>query len=262
MNLSNFIKHQQNLLTIYFTAGYPELEDTARIIEELSSAGVGMIEVGLPFSDSLVDGLVIQQSNKVALVNGMSLKKLFLQLSAAKDNFNPEVPLIFMGSINPLMQYGMEKFVKDAVKSKISGAIIPDMSPEVYEAEYKDLFEANNLATCFLVSPHTPEERIHYIDSLTTGFIYAVSSDATTGDKLSIDQNKKAYYQKLKDLNLANPFLIGFGIRDRESFLAACEYGSGGIIGSDFIRCLSEKKDIKEYCQGFLAHKSGHLKGH
>ncbi len=237
-----FETKKEHILSIYFTAGYPNLDDTGKIILELQSAGVDMIEVGIPYSDPLADGEVIQSSGKKALENGMSIDLLFEQLSQIKDKVN--IPLIAMGYYNQLLQYGAEKFCKKCVQVGISGLIFPDLPLEIYLEEYKGLFEDYNLCNIFLIAPQTSDERIKKLDKYTSGFLYIVSSASTTGIKSNLKRQKE-YFERIKGLNLHRPKLIGFGISDNKTFLESCKYASGAIIGSAFINYLSTIAKIK-----------------
>ncbi len=238
-----FQHKQQNILSIYFTAGFPQLDDTAEIILELQKNHVDLIEVGIPFSDPMADGVVIQQSNSVALRNGMNLKLLFNQLESIKEKVH--IPLILMGYLNPVMQYGFENFCRDCVTSGISGMIIPDLPFKDYMEEYKPVADKYGLKVIMLITPETLEERIHLIDENTDGFIYMVSSSATTGTKDKFNDINLNYFQRINHLELKNPRLIGFGISNKETITAAFENAAGAIIGSKFIRLLDEEKNPK-----------------
>jgi tryptophan synthase alpha chain len=235
-----FQKKQRNILSIYFTAGFPALNDTAVIIGELQKAGIDMIEVGIPFSDPMADGPVIQESSTVALRNGMNLKLLFSQLETLKDEVR--IPLIMMGYLNPVMQYGFEQFCRNCQKADVSGMIIPDLPFNDYLNDYKPVADRYGLKMVMLITPETSEERIRLIDKHTDGFIYMVSSAATTGAQKSFDEQKRAYFHRINSLGLRNPRLIGFGISNRETLAAAFENASGAIIGSKFISLLAEEK--------------------
>ncbi len=232
-----FENKHENILNIYFTAGYPNINDTVTIISELEKAGVDLIEVGIPYSDPLADGPTIQESGTVALKNGFTLKLLFEQIREARKTTT--VPLILMGYVNQLMQYGIEKFVKECADSGVDGLIIPDLPPAVFERDYKELFAIHNLSFTFLVTPNTSDERIKMLDNLTTGFLYVVSSASITGAKSGISDEQVAYFERIKPL-ISSPKLIGFGISDNETFTTACSYAEGAIIGSAFIKMLSK----------------------
>ena len=235
---------QQNIFSVYFTAGFPELNSTASIIEELQAQGIDMIEVGIPFSDPMADGPVIQNSSTIALQNGMNLKLLFAQLETIRDRVH--IPLILMGYLNPVMQYGFESFCQDCQKAGVSGMIIPDLPFHDYINEYKPIADHYDLKVIMLITPETSEERVRLIDQHTDGFIYMVSSAATTGAQTSFNDTKQAYFRRINQMGLKNPRLIGFGISNKATLDAAFENGAGAIIGSKFITLLGEKETIKE----------------
>jgi len=245
-----FAEKKTGILNVFYTAGFPNLKDTVNIAQSLEQAGVDIIEIGIPFSDPIADGPVIQESNKVALENGMTLKVLLQQVKEVRANVN--LPIILMGYINPIMQYGIEKFCKDSAAAGVDGVILPDMPMDVYQAEYKSMFELYKLSNTFLISPTTSEKRIRQIDSATNGFIYAVSSSSTTGAKQGFNEEQEAYFKKLQSMKLKNPFLIGFGISNHQTFSKACEYASGAIVGSAFITLLRDSKDRKGDIQRFV----------
>ena len=241
---------KQNILSIYFTAGYPALNDTLRTIHELDKAGVDMIEIGMPFSDPIADGPVIQRSSEKALFNGMTIKLLFKQLARVRKITN--LPLILMGYINPVFKFGMENFLHKCRKTGIDGIIIPDLPVEEYLLSYEVLFEKYNVHNILLISLQTPDERITYLDSVSKGFLYVVSSAATTGAINNFDESQKAYFKKVNDLNLKAPRLTGFGISNNETFIQACNFANGAIIGSSFIRALDGDVTLPENIQGFI----------
>ncbi len=240
-----FETKRNNILSVFYTAGYPEFDDTVRIAIALEKSGVDMVEIGIPFSDPVADGPVIQESNKVALDNGMTLKKLLGQVREIRKSVN--LPIILMGYLNPVLQYGFDKFCKEAAESGVDGLILPDMPMDEYQLEYKSIVESNNLCNTFLISPTTSEERIRKIDDATNGFIYAVSSSSITGGKSNFSNDQKAYFRRLNELGFKNPFLIGFGISNHETFSKACDYGAGAIVGSSFITLLKEHGDIDKF---------------
>lgn len=243
-----FEQKKENILNIYFTAGYPELNDTVTIIKELDDAGVDLIEVGIPYSDPLADGPTIQASGTQALNNGFTLKLLFEQIREARNVSN--VPLILMGYVNQLMQFGIEKFIETCAEVGVDGLIIPDLPPKVFDEEYKELFAKHNLSFTFLITPNTADDRIRMLDELTTGFIYVVSSASITGAKSGISDEQITYFKRLNEGDLiTSPKLIGFGISDNETFTTACDYANGAIIGSAFIKMLADKgvAGIAEY---------------
>ncbi|HJX70311.1 MAG TPA: tryptophan synthase subunit alpha, partial [Bacteroidales bacterium] len=232
-----FVKKKSEILSVYFTAGYPKLDDTVTIIKILENNGVDLVEIGMPFSDPMADGPVIQQSNDQALKNGMSLKLLFRQLEHIRSEVS--IPLIMMGYLNPVMQYGIENFCKKCDELMLDGVILPDLPYEIYIEKYQAVFERYNLHKIFLVSPQTSEERIRKIDEISNGFIYMVSSSSTTGVREKIDKDQEDYFLRSQKMNLKNPRLIGFGISNNETFQRACKYANGAIIGSAFIRALA-----------------------
>lgn len=239
-----FKNKKSEILSIYFTAGYPHLDDTVAIIGALQNGGADMIEVGIPFSDPMADGPVIQASSSVALRNGMSLRLLFEQLEAIKDRIN--IPLVMMGYLNPLMQYGFEKFCSDCARVGVSGLIVPDLPFADYLETYKPVADRYDLRMIMLITPETSEERIRLIDAHTEGFIYMVSSASTTGAQKSFDEQKQAYFRRINAMNLRNPRLIGFGISNRATLQAAFDNASGAIIGSKFISLLGENATAEE----------------
>lgn len=237
-----FKNKNRNILSIYFTAGFPGLNDTAGIINQLQNSGVDLIEIGIPFSDPLSDGPTIQHSNEVALKNGMTVKFLFDQLIDIRKSIT--IPLVLMSYFNPVLQYGVENFCKKASKLGVDGVIIPDLPLQNYLDEYKSIFEKNNLFNILLITPQTSESRIRFIDDNSNGFIYMVSSSSITGANSEININQKKYFEKIKEMNLKNPTLIGFGISDKNTFNEACEFGNGAIIGSSFIRAIQKNGEL------------------
>ena len=246
-----FSKKPANILSIYFTAGYPHLEDTIKILSALEENGADMIEIGMPYSDPLADGPIIQQSGMHALENGMTIEKLFEQLRNYKKNRTGGCPLILMGYLNPVLQYGFENFCKDAHDCGISGIILPDLPLAEYEREFKETLEKYKLDFIFLVTPQTSDARIRKIDSLSTGFIYAVSSSSVTGSNVDMNQQEN-YFKKLQDMKLKNKVLIGFGISNRQNFQQACKYSAGAIIGSAFIKSFGQEKEVEASAKVFL----------
>ncbi len=249
-----FQEKKEDILSIYFTAGYPDLKDTRAVLKNLQDAGADMVEIGMPFSDPLADGPVIQESSKKALENGMSLAVLFEQLKDCRKEIN--MPIVLMGYLNPVMQYGIEKFLTSCKAVGVDGTILPDLPLGEYEEEYKTLFTQNGISNIFLVTPETSAERIKYIDQLSSGFIYAVSSSSTTGkDK---DWNlQEGYFKRLKDSNLKHPVLAGFGVKDHESFVAATEHTNGAIIGTAFIRTLTKADNLSTSIISFIQQVKG-----
>jgi tryptophan synthase alpha chain len=245
-----FQEKKEQVLSVYFTAGYPNLEDTVPVIQELVKDGVDLIEIGMPFSDPVADGPVIQHSSLIALQNGMSIRKLFDQLKDIRKTV--DIPLILMGYINPVLQYGVEAFCQKCNEIGIDGLIIPDLPLDVYETEFKSVFEANNLHNIFLITPQTSDERLHKIDEVSTGFIYMVSSNSTTGAKTSVSDFQKQYFERVNLMSLKNPRLIGFGISNAETFRNACQYASGAIIGSAFVKALEGHTTVGQKVSGFI----------
>jgi len=244
-----FQTKKSNILSIYFTAGHPGLSDTATIIKAIEKSGVDMIEIGIPFSDPIADGPLIQQSNKVALINGMSLKLLFEQLKNIRKEIS--IPILLMGPLNPVFRFGMEKFCDKCREVGIDGTIIPDLPAYEYEEKYIKTFEKNDLYNIFLVTPQTDNDRIKHLDALSKGFIYLVSSYATTGSGKGFEQSQ-SYFERLKNMNLKNPRLIGFGIKDKSTFQNACRYAHGAIIGTAFIKALEMEGEIEEKVKNFI----------
>ncbi len=245
-----FSDKKTEILSVYFTAGYPAADDTRTVIKTLADSGVDLIEIGMPFSDPMADGPVIQQSNDKALKNGMNLRLLFRQLEGIRSDVS--IPLIMMGYLNPVMQYGIKEFCEKCHELMIDGIILPDLPYEIYTEKYRELFEDFNLHKIFLVSPQTSEERIRKIDAISKGFIYMVSSSSTTGAREKIVKEQEDYFLRLQQMNLKNPRLIGFGISNRETFQRACKYANGAIIGSAFIKALAEEGDLKENIRRFV----------
>ena len=234
--INQTLNQDKKLLSIYFTAGFPQLEDTVPILEQLQEADVDMIELGLPFSDPLADGPTIQESSTQALRNGMTTDKLFSQLEGIRERIH--VPLIVMGYFNPMMQYGVERFCKRCQEVGIDGLIIPDLPADVYHEQYQSLFQQYGLLNMFLITPQTPEERIRYIDQVSEGFIYMVSSAATTGAQGSFGDTQQHYFQRIADMKLQSKLLVGFGISNAETYQSAVAHSQGAIIGSAFIKHL------------------------
>ncbi|RAU83170.1 tryptophan synthase subunit alpha [Pontibacter arcticus] len=245
-----FERKPDNLLSVYFTAGYPTLEATVPIILELEKNGVDLIEIGMPFSDPLADGPTIQQSSEIAIRNGMTIPKLFEQLQEIRKH--TQLPLVLMGYLNPVMQYGVERFCQQAQEVGIDGIILPDLPLADYVREYKTIFEKYGLCKIFLVTPQTPEQRIREIDSHTNGFIYMVSSASVTGSTNGNAVINTDYFQRVKSMELRNPGIIGFGIHNNDTFTEACKHASGAIIGSAFIEALSKEGNLEENISTFI----------
>lgn len=238
--ITNLFETKKNgILSVYFTAGYPQLDDTVTILKELEKKGIDSVEIGIPFSDPMADGLVIQEAATQALRNGMSLHLLFDQLKDIRKEV--QIPLIFMGYLNPIMQFGFEAFCKKCVEVGVDGMIIPDLPFADYMADYKETADRYDLKMIMLITPETSEERIRQIDEHTSGFIYMVSSAATTGAQQSFDEQKQAYFRRINAMKLRNPRLVGFGISNKTTFDAAASNSSGAIIGSKFIQLLKSE---------------------
>lgn len=249
-----FEAKSNKVLNVYCTAGYPQLNSTLEVMNALQQNGANIIELGMPYSDPLADGQVIQHSSSIALANGMTIEKLFEQLKEFRKEIH--VPVVLMGYMNPVLQYGFEQFCKDAAGVGIDGLILPDLPEYEFETEYGSIIKKYGLDFIFLVTPETSDERIKKLDSLSSGFLYAVSSSSTTGSDKNMT-NVNAYLQKLKTLQLKNPVLVGFGIKDKQTFDAVCAHANGAIIGSAFIKALEDSTDIakttKEFLTGILA---------
>jgi len=245
-----FQNKAKNVLTVYFTAGYPNLNDTKRTIIELDQSGVDCIEIGMPYSDPLADGETIQQSSAVALNNGLTLDILFEQLQGIRSETS--VPLILMGYLNQLVQYGLDAFCKRAKEVGVDGLIIPDMPLHSFEKEYQKTIESYGLHAIFLITPRTPEDRIKKIDSLSKGFIYVVSDSSITGKQKGINDQQVDYFNRIKSYNLTNPLQVGFGISTHSDFARVCEHMQGAIIGSAFIRHVGAKKPVADFIHSIL----------
>lgn len=249
-----FKQKNQKVLNIYFTAGFPSLDDTLPILESIQDAGADIAEIGMPYSDPVADGETIQISNHIALNNGMSLNLLFSQLKFMRETVS--IPVILMGYINPVLQFGVEEFCKKCHEIGVDGLILPDLPINEYVQEYKAIFDKYGIVNIFLITPQTSEERILQIDQNSEGFIYMVSSASITGATSGITSTMIEYFERVNALPLQNPRLIGFGINDHDSFSKASEYAQGAIIGSAFIRILQQSKnlklDIQNYIRGVL----------
>lgn len=245
-----FTSGANKILSVYFTAGYPGRDSTTEIIQSLAEAGADMIEIGMPFSDPMADGPIIQQSGDRALKNGMSLKLLFAQLRDIRKKV--DIPLLLMGYLNPVLQFGIDNFCRHCADTGIDGVILPDLPLEVYNEEFQKQFESSGLHNILLISPQTSIERIKKIDAASRAFVYMVSASSTTGVKGTFSQEQITYFERINAMDLSNPTLIGFGISDHESFIAACRYATGAIIGSAFVKMLSQSKDLKEDIRRFV----------
>ncbi len=238
-------KEGKPLLSIYFTAGYPTLDSTISIAKKLEEAGADFLEIGFPYSDPVADGPVVQHSSEVALENGMTVKILFEQLRELRSHVS--IPVFLMGYVNPVLQFGIEKFCEECKNVGINGVIIPDLPMYEYEELYKETFEKNGIANIFIVTPQTSEERILKIDSLSNSFIYLLSSNATTGKTLDVGDNTTAYFKRIRDLQLKNPLIVGFGISDKSTFEKASSFTAGAIIGSAFVKRLKEQDFLNQF---------------
>jgi tryptophan synthase alpha chain len=250
--INRILQEDKKLLSIYFTAGYPNLDDTTKIITELEKSGVDLIEIGLPFSDPLADGPTIQASSTQALKNGMTSELLFEQVATIRETIN--VPLIIMGYFNPIMQFGVEQFCQKCHEVGIDGLIIPDLPLEIYESDYKALFEKYDLKNIFLITPQTSDERILKIDNLSNSFIYMVSSSSVTGNQTGFNEIQEKYFERIAAMNIKNPQVIGFGISDKTTFQQATKHQKGAIIGSAFITFLKNNPiaDIQNFIKNIL----------
>lgn len=247
---SLFSSKKNNLLSVFYTAGFPKLDDTIAIAQHLQAAGADIIEIGIPFSDPVADGPTIQESNKIALDNGMHLHLLLEQVKEIRKTV--DIPIILMGYLNPVMQYGVDNFCKDAADAGVDGLILPDMPMEEYLQDYQEVFEEHGMSNTFLISPTTSEKRIRNIDAATKGFIYAVAASSTTGAKGEFTKDQVDYFKRLKSMKLSNPILIGFGISNHDTFSVASSYGSGAIVGSAFINLLKASSNFERDIVGFV----------
>ncbi len=253
--MKNSLKHlfetkKEKLLSIYFSAGYPALNSTTTIINQLGKSGVDFIEVGIPFSDPLADGPIIQKSGTIALKNGMNLNLLFEQLESIKDT--NKTPLIMMGYWNSILQYGLRNFLESCQKVGVSGAILPDLPMEIYIKNYKSLFEKYDIPMVFLITPQTSEERIRQLDNISNSFIYAVSSSSTTGKKTGIEGSKE-YLDRIKNYQLKNPLITGFNIKTKSDFQFACKFTQGVVIGSAFKQSIKNETTLEKNIAEFVS---------
>ncbi|TRX72330.1 tryptophan synthase subunit alpha [Carboxylicivirga sp. M1479] len=250
--LQQLFSDKKDICSVYYTAGFPQGNDTVTVLKALEDGGADLVEIGMPFSDPLADGPTIQASSEQALDNGMSIKILFEQLKDVRKNV--QIPIVLMGYFNPVFKFGVEKFIAKCQYLGIDGLIIPDLPFDEYRDKYQGLFESAGIANIFLITPQTSNERIQLIDEHSKGFIYVVSSASVTGAKKDVEQSQIDYFNRVNSLGLSTPTLIGFGIGDRSTFKTACEHASGAIIGSAFVKLLSENgadaERIKQFIQG------------
>jgi tryptophan synthase alpha chain len=249
IKLPNSSSQLQKKLNIYFTAGIPQLEDTAEIIKLIQDSGADMMEIGMPYSDPVADGPVIQKAHELALKNGMTIEKLFSQLKSVKNEIN--IPIILMGYINPVLSFGFENFCRECSESGVTGLIIPDLPPIEFEQNYQKILKQYHLNFTFLITPETSDKRIMYLDSLSSGFLYAVSSSSTTGSENTTLKNED-YLNRIQALPLKNPVMIGFGIKSKEDFENVTEKADGGIIGTAFVNVLLQNKDWRMNAIDFI----------
>lgn len=245
-----FKEKKENILSIFITAGFPHLNDLPQILEALQENGVDMVEIGMPFSDPTADGPTIQYSNTIAIQNGMTIQTLFNQLKNIREKIH--IPLVLMGYINPALQYGFKNFLKEASNVGIDGVIIPDLPMYEYENMYQSSFKENGIENIFLITPQTSNERVLQIDSISDSFIYVVSTHSITGTNINLEAQQATYFNRLKTLRLKNPTVIGFGIKDRNTFELACRNANGAIIGSAFVKYIEQASNMKESIQEFI----------
>lgn len=245
-----FKTKQKGIVSVYYTAGYPRLGDTLGTLKAVQEKGIDLVEVGIPFSDPMADGPVIQESSTRSLRNGMSLRLLFEQLEDMRAGIH--IPVILMGYLNPIMQFGFEAFCKKCAETGVDGMIIPDLPFDDYMANYKAVADKYDLKTIMLITPETSEKRVRLIDEHTGGFIYMVSSAAITGAQKNFDEQKQAYFQRIDNMHLRNPRLVGFGISNKATFDAACAYSSGAIIGSKFVQLLAQESTAEKAIEKLL----------
>ena len=246
-----FNNPEKKNLSIYFTAGYPNLNDTITILNELQNSGVDLVEIGMPFSDPLADGPTIQKSSEIALKNGITLKLLFEQLKDIRNFI--DIPLVLMGYLNPVLQFGIQNFCEQAHKIGIDGILLPDLPMQEYVEQYRPAFEQNELANIFLITPQTSDERVRKVDELSNGFIYMVSSASTTGSQLPLDLALDDYARRIHDMHLKNPVMAGFGISNKASFEKATAYTNGAIIGSAFIKAIEKSDNLSADIKRFIS---------
>lgn len=252
--MSNRLEHtfrdKNDILNVYITAGFPKLNDTVEVVQELAKNGVDMVEIGMPFSDPLADGPTIQHSSEVAIKNGITLELIFQQVEEIRKTV--QIPIVLMGYYNQMLQYGVEPFVEKANEVGVDGLIIPDLPLDIYQQEYKALFEKYDVKMSFLITPQTNDSRIKLIAEESNAFLYVVSSYAITGGKSAIEDYQTEYFERIKKMNLSTPKLIGFGISNAATFIRACHYAEGAIIGSAFIKTIGKSKNLKETINQFI----------
>jgi len=241
--IDTLFQQKKSITSIYFTAGYPDLESTMPLLTALQTSGIDMVEVGMPYSDPLADGPTIQATSKVALNNGMSTTHLFEQLKDMRKTIS--IPVVLMGNLNPVLQYGVERFCADAATAGVDAVLLPDLPPELYVAHYKSIFDTHGLHCVFLVTPQTSAKRLSYLDETTGGFLYAVSAAGTTGSEGGFGEAHSIYFKHLANSKLKHPVVVGFGIHSKKELDRAQEHLSGGIVGSAFLRAITNQKD---YC--------------
>lgn len=245
-----FQNKPEGVLSIFITAGFPNLDSLPEILVALEASGADMVEIGMPFSDPTADGPVIQHSNNIAIANGMTIAYLLEQLKDIRSKVS--IPLVLMGYLNPPIQYGFDRFLDEAAAAGIDGMIIPDLPLQEYENEYKEKFKSRGLSNIFLVTPQTSDERILKMDALSDGFIYVVSTNTITGGQVDFETGQRDYFQHIRSLKLKNPALVGFGIRDKHTFGIACKYLNGAIIGTAFIKAVENATDIQGTVRQFI----------
>lgn len=248
--IDDIFQQKRNVLNVYTTAGYPKLNDTIKIVQELANNGVDMVEIGMPFSDPLADGPTIQGSSEIAINNGITLDLIFEQIQEIRKTV--EIPILLMGYLNQMLQYGVEKFLEKAASVGVDGLIVPDLPIDIFQKEYKLLVEKFGLKMSFLITPQTNNERIKLIANESTAFLYVVSSYATTGGKTTLDNFQTKYFERIKNIGITTPKLIGFGISNKQTFEKACQYANGAIIGSAFVKALAKNNDIKTNVKEFV----------
>ena len=251
-----FAHKQQEILSLYFTAGFPELNDTVSVLHSLQAAGVNLVEIGMPYSDPVADGETVQLSNMRALSNGMTLKILFEQLADCRQS-GVSIPILLMGYINPVLQFGVEAFCRQCREVGVDGVILPDLPLDLYTAEYKAIFDQYGIQNIFMITPQTTESRIRMIDEVSEGFIYTVSSASITGSQTGVSDTMLTYFNRIHAMSLRNPRLIGFGIKDKETFDTACQYANGAIVGSAFVRQLEQHGSGEESIKAFVDQVRG-----